>query len=116
MSIKKQSQTEIVEQFQGGADVAQLAEDHSLSLMQVCRILHQAGETLPELDLPDSKRKGRHEARNAEIVALRQAGFSYNALAEEFQLSAGRIGDLCREALKADEEQEAEPVEETPAA
>ena len=100
MSIKQETANAIVGEFQAGTDVQQLAEDHDLPLVKVCRALVSAGEELPELDIPDGKRAPRHVERNRQIVALRHAGFSYNALAEEFSLSAGRIGDLCREAKK----------------
>lgn len=108
MTIKKETQTKIVEKFQAGTDVAAIAEEHKLSLLTTCRVIVAAGEELPaDLEVPDGTRRQRHAARNSEIVALRKAGFSYAMLAEEFSLSAGRIGDICREAKKAAAEQAA---------
>ena len=108
MNVKNEKQVTIVAEFQDGTDIPQLCEDHSLPLVKVCRVLVSNGEALPEdLEVPDGTRKQRHAERNAHIITLRKAGFSYAMLAEEFGLSDGRIGDICREAKKDAEEQPA---------
>ena len=97
MSITEKTAKAIVEEFQAETDISQLCADHKLPLLSVCRVLVAAGEELPDdLEIPEGTRKGRHEERNQEIVKLHRAGFAYKALAEEYSLSDGRIGDICR--------------------